>query len=122
MNKTFAFLAVVVALAGGPAVAQEGGGDPFPHAATPQYSRGAAYVAETGYEAFPQLTGTRVFASTLDTLEPVAGAEQVVQTAASLPTRWNEGTVVTMQAQSVDRYLASRRVRVLEAGVPRPGG
>ena len=102
----------------GPVLAEsEGNGDPFPFQAGVQATAGSPFVTETGSTAYQRTTGNTVQPSALARLEPASGSEAVLQTAGSLPRGFDNGSVASTQARSVNRYLAShpRRVPHFEA-------
>ncbi len=124
-RTVLAVAAVALSLSAGYAFAEsEGNGNPFPFQAGQQATAGRAFVSDTGSSAYPELTGNTTQASSLAELAPAGGSEAAVQTVASLPRGFGEGSVVYAQTRSVDRYLAGRlqRARYLAAGTGRPGG
>ncbi len=122
-RSVFAVAAVALSLSAGYAFAEsEGNGDPFPFQTGHQATAGRAFVSDTGSSAYPELTGNTTQASSLAQLAPAAGSESPVQTVASLPRGFGEGSVVYAQTRSVDRYLANRlqRARYRDAGAGWP--
>ena len=89
MNPTrFAAAAALTFALGGPALA-EGGSEAYPAAAA---------------QSVPMVAGAGI-------VLPGNGSEAAVQTAASLPRGFSEGTAAYTQAQSVARYFAAREER-----------
>lgn len=113
----YALVAAAAALtvaAAGHAMAAEGNN--LAAVETPQVARpilGGGISAAGGAEAYPTFTATAsvpVFAGA-DAVLPIGGSESAVQTAASLPRGFSDGTVAYAQAQSVRRYLAEQDTR-----------
>ncbi len=110
---TFA-AAIIVSLASGPVFAEsEGGGNPFPASAAGQVSHGAAFVNETGSDAFPTLTGIAAGRSGLALVEPASSNEALIQTANSQPRGFIADPVSFARS-----HAAPHRV----AGTERPAG
>lgn len=124
--KAYVVLAAVslVLPAGGALAEGEGGGDPFPFRAAPLVMAGQPFVSDTGSEAYPTAARTRERPSALGLLEPGTGSETPVQTAQSLPLRFNEGTVAYTQAEAVNQHFAlqARMGRVQIAARHEPRG
>ena len=80
----FAAAAALTFALGGPALAEDGGSEAYPAAQPVPVVAGAGIVL------------------------PGNGSEAAVQTAASLPRGFSEGTAAYMQAQSVARFFAAR--------------
>jgi hypothetical protein len=81
----------------------EGAGDPFPFRAPGVTAVNPPGYADTGSAAFPDLTGRSaqiVIAGGPDAV-PMTGSEGTVQTAASLPRGFSNGTVAYAQTQSI---------------------
>lgn len=87
--------AIALSMSAGYAFAAEGNGNPFALQGDHQASNGRAFVADTGSDAYPQLTGNAVQPSSLAQLAPAFG-EGAIQTASSLP-----GYVSTQKARSL---------------------
>jgi hypothetical protein len=85
----------------------EGNGDPFPFRPAPIAVSHPALVADTGATAYPDAAGRagQVVTFGNDVLT-AAGSEGAVQTAASLPPGFSDGTAASMQAEAVRRYFA----------------
>ncbi len=119
MSLKAAFTAVaLLSLIAGPALAGgEGNGDPFPSQAAVQVTAGSPFATETGSTAYPRITGNTTQPSALAGLEPASGSEAILQTANSLPRGFDNGSLASLQARIVDRYLAGHpeRARGLEA-------
>ena len=96
------------------AYAAEGAGDPFPFSAPGVPSDGHPFVANTGSEQFPQLTGEVNQPESLAVMEPSYGSEAPVETASSLPKNFANGTPEFFQARIQQRYL--------DPPCPDPGG
>lgn len=112
LKATFTAAVAVLTLFAGPVLAEsEGNGDPFPFQAGVQATAGSPFVAETGSAGYPRTTGNTTQPSTLTKLEPASGSEAVVQTAGSLPRGFDNGSVASQQARSVNRYLANHPQR-----------
>lgn len=104
--------AAVLSLFAGPVLAEgEGNGDPFPFQAARQVTAGSPFATETGSAAYPQITGNTTQPSALARLEPASGSEAILQTAGSLPRGFDNGSIASTQASSVNRYLAGHAVR-----------
>lgn len=115
---TAAVAVAVLSLLAGPVLAEsEGNGDPFPFQAGVQATAGRPFATETGSAAYPRITGHSTQPSALARLEPASGNEAILQTASSLPRGFDNGSVASTQARSVNRYLAghSERARRLDA-------
>ncbi len=106
--KTVLLAAAASALVTGVACAEDGGAGNPSRIRTPAAALSRSFsFADTGSEAYPDFVsrpgqclalGGAVLLS--------AGSEGAVQTAASLPTGFSDGTTATMQAQAVARYFA----------------
>lgn len=118
MKTTLLAVAALFGLALAPALAGEGNGDPFPgNYGTLTITRTLPQVADTGSQAYPDLTGRP--GSDLPTLQaevlpPNGGSEGAIQTANSLPRGAEEGTVAYAQARSVHVWMLAHSGR----GVP----
>jgi hypothetical protein len=99
----------------------EGAGDPFAFRVPGVTTINQPAYADTGSAAFPNLNGRSsriVIVGGPDTV-PMTGSEATVQTAASLPRGFSDGTVSNTQAQSVARFVAGREERArLAAQLP----
>jgi hypothetical protein len=102
----------------------EGAGNPFPFSVPGVTTATARAYADTGSANYPDLSGRPAQVATAGDLEaqPVNGSEGVVQTAASLPRGFSNGTVSHTQAQSVARFVAGREehVRLAAPGLVGP--
>lgn len=126
------FLAAAVAFSFGlaPAFAGEGNGEPFPTVAEGFTARTASapqQFADTGSSAYPDVAGRP--GSDLPGLAgdvlPTNGSEGAVQTANSLPARFEEGTVAYAQANRVHNWMvahAQRSAAFASAARRIPGG
>jgi hypothetical protein len=90
----------------------EGAGNPFPFSVpgvTTATATPRAY-ADTGSANYPDLSGRPAQVAAAGGLEavPINGSEGVVQTAASLPRGFSNGTMAYVQAHSVARSFAER--------------
>ncbi len=113
LKATFTAAVAVLSLLAGPVLAEsEGNGDPFPFQAGLQATAGSPFATETGSTAYPRTTGNTTQPSALARLEPASGSEAGVQTANSLPRGFDNGSVASTQASSVNRYLANHPHRV----------
>ena len=144
MKTIFLAAAVAASLGIAPAFAGEGNGNPFPFSAqglnaAPQRfadtgsqaypnvagrpgadlrtpDGGLQQFADTGSQAYPDVSG-RV-GSDLPRLAgdvlPTNGSQGAVQTANSLPTRFEEGTVAYAQATRVRNWMVARAQRSAE--------
>ena len=124
MNSTLIVTALAVALSAGQAIAEsEGNGDPFAFRAEPQVTSGRPFVTETMADQYPQPTGETTQPSTLAQLDPAPGREAPVQTAASLPRGFGDGSILYAQTRNTNHSWAvqGQMPRYLEAGTPRPG-
>lgn len=65
------------------------------------FALGGSALAQDGVRTSSVVAG-------VDLVLPANGSEGAVQTAASLPSGFSDGTVAYAQAQSVARYLAAR--------------
>ncbi len=118
LKATLTAAVAVLSLFAGPVLAEgEGNGDPFPFQAERQATVGSAFATETGSAAYPRITGNTAQPSALARIEPASGSEAILQTAGSLPRGFDNGSVASTQARSVNRYLAShpRRAPHFEA-------
>lgn len=125
------FLAATVAFSLGlaPAFAGEGNGEPFPNNAE-SFNAGTATLsqhADTGSNAYPDVAGRP--GSDLPGLAgdvlPTNGSEGAVQTANSLPSHFEEGTVAYAQATRVHNWMlahAQRSAAFASAARRTPGG
>ena len=110
--------AALFGLALAPALAGEGNGDPFPgNYGTVITTQALPQVADTGSQAYPDLTGRP--GSDLPSLQaevlPANGnGEGAIQTANSLPRGAEEGTVAYAQARSIHTWMLAHSGR----GVP----
>ncbi len=141
MKTIFLAAAVAASLGIAPAFAGEGNGDPFPFSAqgftaAPQRladtgsqaypsvagrpgtglqnpAGGSQQFADTGSQAYPNVSGRP--GSDLPSLAgdvlPTNGSQGAVQTANSLPTRFEEGTVAYAQATRVHNWLVAHAER-----------
>ena len=124
MNSTLIVTTLAMALSAGQAIAEsEGNGDPFAFRAEAQVTSGRPFVTETMADQYPQLTGETTRPSTLAQLDPAPGRETPVQTAASLPRGFGDGSPLHAQMRNTNRYWAVQEQvpRYLEAGTSRPG-
>ncbi len=105
--------AAALVLAGVPALAQEGNGNPFPNAAPGTTVTAGTQLASVGSEAYPDVAGRPGSDLTVvaDGLLPGVGSEAPVQTAGSLPTGFEVGTPSYAYAQSVNRHFATQAER-----------
>lgn len=94
--------AIALSMSAGYAFAAEGNGNPFALQGDHQASNGRAFVADTGSDAYPQLTGNTAQPSSLAQLAPAFG-EGAIQTASSLP-----------------GYVSTQKARFLHAGTAGP--
>jgi len=120
-----AAVAVAFSLAAGQAFAEgEGNGAPFVFAADGQVTKGRAFVADTGSEAYPNLTRSTTSPSSLAQLQPAFGSEAMIQTANSLPSGAGSGTMAYARVQNPSHRLATQtqKVRSLETGTAQPRG
>lgn len=109
--KTLILAAIVASSLGlAPAMAAEGNSEPFPYNAGSFMAHSALTaprVADTGSEAYPNLVGRP--GSDLPELAgnvlPTNGSEGIVQTANSLPARFEEGTVAYAQATRIHNWM-----------------
>lgn len=125
MKTTLIVGAIAMSLAAGQAFAEgEGSGDPFRFQSDRQVTSGRPFVTETMAEGIPQPTGNTTQPSSFAQLEPVAGHDAVVQTAASAPRGFNSTNAAYAQARNATLYWAARgrKARHLEAGVAPPKG
>ena len=97
------------------AFAGEGNGNPFPNNAGPLVSVTTTntWVADVGSEAPINPVGRpgTQLATLSNEVVPGSGSEAVVQTANSLPSNFEVGTVAYAQAQSINRYFAEQAQR-----------
>lgn len=117
MRTTLLTAAALFGLALAPAMAGEGNGNPFPgNFGTLTIARSLPQVADTGSQAYPDVTGRpgSDLPSLMAEVLPTNGSEGTVQTANSLPRDAEEGTVVYAQAQSVNAWMLAHSGR----GVP----
>ena len=122
--------AVAFSLGLAPAFAGEGNGDPFPNTAVtfaPSTASASHQFADTGSNAYPDVAGRP--GSDLPSLAgdvlPTNGSQGPVQTANSLPTRFEEGTVAYAQATQVHNWMvahAQRSAAFASAAHRTPGG
>lgn len=140
MKKLFLAAAVAASLGISPAFAGEGNGDPFPFSAQ-SLTAAPQRLADTGSQAYPDVAGrpgdglrnpggVQQFADTgsqaypnvsgrvgsdLPSLAgdvlPTNGSQGAVQTANSLPTRFEEGTVAYAQATRVNNWMVAHAQR-----------
>ena len=125
MNKLFHAAVTALLLTGGPVLAEcEGGREPFPIVPTMLATNGHPFVSDGGTAAYPALTGQVIQSSTFAALEPSYGTEEMVQTATSLPTGFDQGSIALAQARNQTRSWAAqgRQGRVMEAGRALPRG
>lgn len=118
LKAAFTAAVTVLSLFAGPVLAEsDGNGDPFPFQAGRQVTAGNAFATETGSSAYPLVTGNTTQPSALARLEPASGSEAILQSTGSLPHGFDNGSVASMQARSVNRYLANHpeRARRFEA-------
>ena len=107
MNKIF-IAASVFALMLGVAHAGEGNGDPFADR-TAHSVIANQVVSDTGSESTPTY-GRGVTVLTQGDVLPTNGSNAIVQTANSLPSGFENGTVAYAQAQSVRRWALAHQV------------
>ena len=127
MKTTLLAAAAALSLATATAHAARGDSDPFPFRApgitvvTPQAT------ADTGSQAYPDLTGRPSWVMTAGGPDavPMTGSQAGVETANSLPRGFREDTVAYAQALSVQRYFAAQhptqvaRTGLAPSGTPR---
>lgn len=127
--KTLFLAAVALSLGLAPAFAGEGNGEPFPNTAESFTARATtpSQYADTGSNAYPNVAGRP--GSDLPGLAgdvlPANGSEGAVQTANSLPARFEEGTVAYAQATRVRDWMVAhaQRSAAFASAAPRtPGG
>jgi hypothetical protein len=115
MMKTTLLAAVaLLGLALAPAMAGEGQGNPFPsNFGTLTITRSLPQVADTGSQAYPDLTGRpgSDLPSLMAEVLPANGSEGAVQTANSLPRGAEEGMVAYAQARSVNAWMLAHSGR-----------
>ena len=111
--KTALFAAAALTLLSATAHAEsEGAGDPFPFRAPPIAMSRSSNFADTGAAAYPDVAGRPGQRLALGgAVLPSSGSEGAVQTAASLPRGFTDGTAATMQAQAASRYFARLQLR-----------
>ena len=130
--KTAFLAAAAVALSFGaaPAFAGEGNGNPFPFNAESQAASAYAaqpQFADTGSNAYPSTAGRpgADLPSLAGAVLPTNGSQGIVQTANSLPSRFEDGTVAYAQATRVRNWMmahAQRPAAVASAASRTPGG
>ena len=111
-----AVLAATTALTlmlGGPAFAESNNVASVEAPQAPSVVRGGGGSQPGGSEAYPSFNAAMSVPVTAGDglLLPSNGSEGIVQTAASLPRGFWEGTLAYAQAQSVGRFLAGREER-----------
>ena len=118
MKTTLLAAAAVFGLLLAPAFAGEGNGDPFPgNYGTMTTTQSLPQVADTGSQAYPDLTGrpgSDLPSLQAEVLPSNGNGEGAVQTANSLPRGAEEGTVAYAQARSVHVWMLAHSGR----GVP----
>ena len=118
MNKLLLSTLLAVALAG-PALAGEGGRDPFPFAAPGDITTAAPQGFDVGQAHIPDLPQSYSFAfNGMPTTEPNSREAEVV-TLNSLPRNALVGTVEFAQQRSVARWFASHPGLTNVAGAAR---
>lgn len=105
----FAVLATA-AMPAGAAFAGEGNGDPFPLLQVPALVANPV-ASDAGSQAYPTFASAPLATVTAGGTLPANGSQGPVQTANSLPSGFETGTVAYAQAQSVRRYLAQQEPR-----------
>lgn len=122
MKITVLAAAAALSLATSAAHAEsEGAGDPFAYRAPGMTVAHPPSYADTGSAAFPALAGrpSQVVTVGGPGTASMTGSEGIVQTAASLPRGFSNGTVAAIQAQSLARFMAGREERArLAAQLP----
>ena len=111
--KTALFAAAALILFATTAHAEgEGAGDPFPFRAPPVAVSRSFTFADTGSAAYPDFAGRPGERLALGgAVLPSAGSEGAVQTAASLPRGFTDGSAATMQAQAAASAFARAQLR-----------
>ena len=102
----------------------EGSGDPFPFRAPGLMIVRPSGLADTGSAAYPNFSSRPGQMVAEGQTLPSNGSEGAVQTAASLPRGFFDGTQAVLQARSVDRYLAmaaARRIAMRQGGRSKSG-
>lgn len=128
----YAHLAAAAALTlalGGSALAQDSDVATFETTPAARSVRGGGLAASGSNEAYPTaFVGRSVpVVAGAGLVLPAGGSEGAVQTAASLPGGFSDGTVAYAQAQSIARFFAEREGRqqtrlAAAAASQRPGG
>lgn len=124
MNIRILAATAALALSITPAFAGEGTGEPFRNNATVFTSPAQARVADTGASAYPNVAGRPGANLPLlanDTL-PENGSESPIQTANSLPTNFEAGTVAYAQANSIHRWFQTHAATRFAGRVSTPNG
>ena len=120
MKMTILAAIAVLSFGLAPAMAGEGNGEPFFNNAgsiTTRTGLTAPQVADTGSAAYPNLAGRpgsdlpRLAGNVL----PSNGSESAVQTANSLPARFEEGTVAYAQANRIHNWMLAHALRTKPA-------
>ncbi len=114
MKTTLLAAAALFGLALAPAMAGEGQGNPFPgNFGTLTVTRSLPQVADTGSQAYPDFTGRpgSDLPSLMAEVLPTNGSEGAVQTANSLPSGAEDGTVAYAQARSVNAWMLAHSGR-----------
>ena len=116
MKHLFIAAAVAFSLGVAPAIAGEGNGEPFPNTVSGFTARTDAATqryADTGSAAYPSVAGRpgSNLPGLAGDLLPINGSEGAVQTANSLPARFEEGTVAYAQATSVRNWMLAHNAR-----------
>ncbi len=113
MKSLFAATIVALGLSLAPAMAGEGNGEPFPNYSGSYTTTAAPRYADTGSAAYPNIAGRP--GSNLPSLAgdvlPTNGSESVVQTANSLPSHFEEGTVAYAQATQIHNWMVAHATR-----------
>jgi len=110
MKNIFLAAVVLSGLAVAPAMAGEGGRDPFPNYAgdfTTHTSASALRYADTGSQAYPTQPGRpgSDLPSLVGEILPTNGSQGIVQTANSLPAHFEDGTVAYAQANQIRAWM-----------------
>ena len=119
-QATFAAAAALTLILGNAAMAESNNLASVESPQTPSVVQGGGTAAGGGSEAYPAFAAAQSVpvSAGADLLLPANGSEGVLQTAASLPRGFSEGTVAYAQAQSVARFFAERERRARFATQP----
>ena len=101
----------------------EGNGDPFPVHTAAIASGPVAFARDTGSQQYPAYNPALSWSEASQVTLPPNGSQGPVQTANSLPSGFENGTVAYTEAQSVNRWFAQQADhRFAMLGQRRPHG